>query len=167
MANKLAYFQLFPACIITAFIITGMNTSMTSRDAFAPYQTTQLTDTPKVRTGDNIIFTKVEVPPSFQGGTENWQKFLVANLVPGIPVNNGAPRGTYAVEIRFIVDKLGTLRNFSALTSHGYGMEQEALRILKASPPWVPAIQNGHKVSSYHHQKFTFVVPEDKKNQKN
>jgi len=59
---------------------------------------------------------------------------------------------------RFIVHENGNLSDFTALTHHGYGMEEEVLRVLKRSPVWTPAEQNGHKVASYYTQPITFVV---------
>jgi hypothetical protein len=42
-------------------------------------------------------------------------------------------------------------------------MEDEALRVMKQSPNWIPAMQNGHKVTAYRKQPVTFVVAEDPK----
>jgi hypothetical protein len=106
------------------------------------------------------VFTKTEVPPQFAGGTEAWRKFLQPNLKAVTPVNNGAPAGAYPVIMEFIVDKEGTLTDIKPLTSLGYGMEEEVLRILKLSPPWIPAMQNGKKVTAYHTQTITFIVAE-------
>lgn len=103
------------------------------------------------------IWTHVQVPAKYEG---DWIKFLTRNLVADVPVDNGAPAGRYTVLIQFVVDKEGNLSAIEPLTKHGYGMEQEAVRVLKKAKGWKPGIQNGHEVNSYHKQPVTFVVEE-------
>lgn len=62
------------------------------------------------------------------------------------------------VVVQFIVDQKGTLSDIKALTAHGYGMEQEVIRVLKKSPKWLPAQVNGRKVKAYRKQPITFAV---------
>lgn len=56
--------------------------------------------------------------------------------------------------------KDGTISDVAAETNHGYGMEQEAVKIIKKGPKWTPAIQNGRNVNAYRRQPITFVVQE-------
>ena len=44
------------------------------------------------------------------------------------------------------------------MTNWGYGMENEVVRIIKNSPAWVPAVQDGKQVQAYRKQPITFVV---------
>jgi protein TonB len=37
-------------------------------------------------------------------------------------------------------------------------MEEEAIKVIKRGPDWVPAIQNGRNVKAYRKQPITFVV---------
>ncbi|MEO7522899.1 MAG: energy transducer TonB [Ferruginibacter sp.] len=104
------------------------------------------------------IFTRVEVEANFPGGDAAWRRYLQLNLDPNTPVKNKAPDGTYQIIIRFVVKKDGTINNVVAETSHGYGMEAEAIRIIKNGPNWVPASQNGRNVNAYRRQPITFVV---------
>ena len=110
---------------------------------------------------DNQVFTKVEVDAEFPGGMGAWAKFLQRNLDADVPVNNGAPVGTYRVIIRFIVGKDGSASDIQPETSFGYGMEEEAIRAIKKAPKWTPAIQNGRNVNAYKRQPITFVVSGD------
>ncbi|MEE6187686.1 hypothetical protein PIECOFPK_00202 [Mycovorax composti] len=103
------------------------------------------------------VFTKVEVDASYPG---NWVNFLQRNLDSQVPVENGAPPGNYTVIIQFIVDVTGTVSDVKALTNVGYGMEQEAIRVIKKSGKWKPAIQNGREVKAYRKQPITFQVVE-------
>lgn len=105
-----------------------------------------------------IVFENVEVEATFPGGSTDWKKFLEKNLRADIPVTKNAPSGTYKVIIQFIVHKDGSLSDMKALTNFGYGLEVEALRVMKKSPQWIPAIQNGIKVTAYRKQPITFLV---------
>ena len=105
-----------------------------------------------------MIFSDVEVAASFPGGTPGWREFLNQKLNSLVPVNNGAPEGKYTVMTQFIVDKNGRIGDIKALTHFGYGMEEEVLRVMKLSPAWSPAKQNGHAVNSYRKQPVTFFI---------
>jgi periplasmic protein TonB len=110
---------------------------------------------------ENHIFEKVEIEASFPGGTAAWSKYLRNNLRAEIATENGAPAGTYTVNVRFVVDKEGNISDVRALSSHGYGIEDEAVRAIKKGPRWSPGNQNGRAVNSYHTQPITFVVTEE------
>ena len=101
------------------------------------------------------IWTAVEIDAKFGG---NWSNFLKRNLNPEAPVDNGAPVGNYSIELQFVVDTNGIVSDIKPLTNLGYGMEDEAIRVLKKATKWEPAIQNGRKVKAYRRQKITFQV---------
>jgi len=109
---------------------------------------------------NNLIFTQVEVNPQFTGGKEAWIKFLQANLKVSIPVDNGAKAGIYKVVLKFIVNADGTLSDITCENDPGFGTCAEALRFIKTTPKWQPAVQNGKKVNAYLKQPITFVVEE-------
>ncbi len=101
------------------------------------------------------IITIVEIDARFDG---NWEKFLLRNLNAQTPVDNDAPVGIYKVLIQFVVDVDGTVSDIKPLTNLGYGLEQEAIRVLKKAKNWEPAIQNGRQVKAYRIQAITFQV---------
>lgn len=100
-------------------------------------------------------FTIVEIDAKYAG---NWKSFLERNLNPNVPADNNAPEGSYSVLIQFVVDVEGNVSDIKPLTNHGYGLEQEAVRVLKKAAKWEPAIQNGIKVKAYRRQVITFQV---------
>ena len=110
---------------------------------------------------ENRVFEKVEIEPAFPGGVTKWKQFVDANVKSTIPVQKGAPAGTYTVIVQFIVSTEGSISDLRTLTKHGYGMEEEALRVIKNGPKWLPAIQNGKKVNAYRKQPITFVITGD------
>lgn len=104
----------------------------------------------------------LDVEPAFPGGASGWYSFVAKNIDPAIPLKKGAPEGQYTVYIRMQVDKNGRLSDFKALTKHGFGMEEAALKALQNSPYWNPGYKNGNAVSSYKTQPFVFVVGAEK-----
>lgn len=112
----------------------------------------------KVEEDENKIFEKVEIEAEFPGGQGAWKKYLERNLQGNVPIDNEAPPGVYKVEVQFVVDKAGNISDVKALTNHGYGMEQEAVRVIKKGPGWTPAQQNGRNVTAYRRQPVTFQV---------
>lgn len=112
-------------------------------------------DSPK-----QIVFSKVQSEPEFEGGQSAWRSFLKSNLKAGVPFANRAPAGRYTVIICFIVNTDGSLTDIEAETKHGYGMEKEAIRVLKLSPAWRPAMQDDKPIKARRRQPFVFAVSE-------
>ena len=112
----------------------------------------------KKSTADDIVDAgSLDMPAKYDG---DWVKFLTRNLNAEVPVDNGAPAGRYTIMIQFVVDKDGNLSDIIPVTNFGFGMEQEAVRVLKKARGWKPGMQHGHEVKCYHKQPITFVVEE-------
>lgn len=103
-------------------------------------------------------YETVEIDAKFTG---SWEKFLLRNLNPDVPIENGAPTGNYTVIVQFVVDVDGSISDIRALTNLGYGVEQEAIRVLRKATKWEPAFQNGRHVKAYRKQAITFQVTSD------
>ena len=135
---------------------------------FAQNTIAQTKDEANNHRNDEFIFSKIEVEANYPGGSDAWFSFLSENLNSNIPGDKGCPPGKYQVVVRFIVDKEGIIDSLIAETHNGYGMEEEVIRVLKLSPKWKPASQNGRVVKSYKRQPLTFVVePEIEEKKKN
>jgi protein TonB len=107
---------------------------------------------------ENKIFDKVEIEAGFPGGEGKWRQYLERNCNGQVASDNGAPEGTYTTIVQFVVDKEGNISDVRPLTTHGFGMEEEAMRVIKKGPKWTPAVQNGRNVKAYRKQPITFVV---------
>jgi periplasmic protein TonB len=107
--------------------------------------------------GDEIL-TSVQIPARYDG---NWERFLLKYLNGNVPVDHGAAAGRYKVIIQFVVDKDGKVSDLVPLTNVGFGMEQEAMRVLKKADKWKAGIQNGFPVKAYHKQVIVFEVNEE------
>jgi Gram-negative bacterial TonB protein C-terminal len=102
--------------------------------------------------------TDQQIVAKFPGGPKAWGQYLGHTVDFKVPVRKKAPAGTYNVIVRFSIDKDGTLSNFVAETNFGYGMEEEVIRVLKKSPHWTPASQNGQYLNENIRQPVIFTV---------
>ena len=100
-------------------------------------------------TGDDSleIFLECEVAPIFPGGFDSIDVFLSKNLkYPAIAKENGIEG---RVVVRFVVEKVGTLTNITLLRKVGWGCDDEATRLIKQMPKWIPGKMNGKPVRVY------------------
>lgn len=103
------------------------------------------------------VFEKAEFAPSVDAGA--WRSFLEKYTMSFIEeIGKKAPTGNYTVNVRFIVERDGTISNVSVLNDPGYGIGSKVLEMMKHAPKWKPAIQNQRVVRSYHTQPITFVI---------
>jgi len=104
------------------------------------------------------VYSTVEVEPEPYGGAEAWAKFLQKNIhyPPQASENNVHGK----VFLSFIVETDGHLSNFKVERGVGYGLDEEALRVLRIAPAWKPGIQNGHKVRVMYNIPINFVLPD-------
>ena len=103
------------------------------------------------------VFTSVQIEAAFPGGKEAWKDYLENNLKCDIPYKLGAPARSYSVLVNFLVDRDGNISDVQADPSP-YGTREEAIRVIKSSPTWTPATQNGRIVKYRAKQIITFVV---------
>lgn len=89
-----------------------------------------------------------------------WRRHLEANLREPLikAANNGMPYGNHTVNVRFLVEKDGSISEAKALNNPGYGLAGAAEDIVKTGPRWKPGEQNGQPVRSYHTQPITFQI---------
>lgn len=126
----------------------------------APVEVTGVVEVKKVDY-ENQIFTKVEVEAGFPGGDAAWRNYLQKNLNGNTPIDYGAGAGKYTVMVKFVVSRDGSLSDVSCENDPGFGMCQEAVRVIKKTKNWTPAIQNGRNVNAYRRQPITFLVEEN------
>ena len=81
------------------------------------------------------------------GDLEYYASVIANKKVPDIEMINA-----------FVVDKEGNITNVKAENNPGYGTMEEAIRVLKNGPKWVPASQNGENVIYRQRQAIVFGV---------
>lgn len=104
------------------------------------------------------VFTRKMQEATFPGGEDGWRNFLRTNLNANVPAENNAPSGKYTIIVKFIVNPDGTLDDVKAESDPGFGMVNEAIRVLKKSAKWQPAIKYGRYQRAYRRQPITFLI---------
>ena len=102
---------------------------------------------------DNITFTRVEVEATFPGGKPAWKDYLQRNI--RYPARAIDKKIEGAVMVQFIVCQDGTLCDIEAI-SGPEELRQTAVDLIKKTPNWIPAQQNGKVVRSYKKQQIIF-----------
>jgi protein TonB len=106
---------------------------------------------------NDSIFRKVEVESNYPGGMNAWMRYLIKTLHYPEKVVEQMIQGTVMVE--FIVDASGTVSKVEAI-SGPEELKDEAVRVIRKSGKWTPAIQNGREVRSYKKQGIVFRLAE-------
>jgi protein TonB len=100
----------------------------------------------------------VQTSPEFPGGVKGWLGYLEKKLNKDLPYKNGAPVGKYEVEVSFIISKDGSVLDVKAINDPGFGLANEAIRVLEQSPKWKPATQNGRNIIYRNNITISFEV---------
>jgi len=117
---------------------------------------TGVIEAPKRKDDDlDKVFLKVEIESQYPGGLSAWARFLRRNLQYPQAAADNEVQGT--VVVQFIVDREGVVSDVEAV-SGPQELRAEAVRVIKKSGKWTPAIQNNIKVKSYKKQPITFML---------
>ncbi len=98
-----------------------------------------------------------EVDAEFPGGNAAYNKFFSSNL--RYPKEALARSISGKAIIYFEVDKEGNVCNIIPFTLLGFGLEEEAIRVIEAMPKWIPATQGGKKVRVRRTAPVAFKLP--------
>lgn len=99
---------------------------------------------PDAPDSSNEVFTIVEEMPEFPGGQGALMKYLVKEVEYPKEAMDAKMEGT--VYISFIVERDGKIAEVKTLRGLGSGLSQEAVRVAKGMPNWMPGKQNGKPV---------------------
>jgi periplasmic protein TonB len=103
-------------------------------------------------------FVSVQIESQYPGGHPAWERFLKRNFHYPQEAMDNEVQGT--VVVQFIVDLEGNVSNVEAI-SGPEELRPEAVRVIKKSGKWTPAIQNGRQVKSYKKQPVTFRLGDE------
>ena len=90
------------------------------------------------------IFTVVEEQPGYPGGDEARIKFLQENIKYPEEAKELGVQGK--VFVTFVVEVDGSITDVRVLRGIGAGCDEEAIRVVKSMPRWVPGKQRGQPV---------------------
>ncbi|MBC7873187.1 MAG: TonB family protein [Ferruginibacter sp.] len=116
------------------------------------------TSTTAVTGPSQPAFVADERDPEFPGGQEALRKFLSGNLVTPGNLDDGEKK---VVQVKFKVDKDGSVTTFEIITSGGSDFDREVVRVCRKMPRWTPAIQNGINVPVSYVLPVTFIGVEE------
>jgi TonB family protein len=93
-------------------------------------------------------FMGVEQMPQFPGGTQAMMDYLSKSIrYPEVAAKNGIQG---RVTVRFIVDETGAVTDIAVIKGLDPSCDQEAIRVVKAMPKWIPGKQKGQAVPVYY-----------------
>ena len=91
-------------------------------------------------------FIPAEIPPAFMGSTDlsEFRKWIYQCIYyPVIAQENGIQG---RVKVLFTIDCNGVVDNVNILRGVDFVLDREVVRVIKSSPKWQPAKQNGKPV---------------------
>jgi TonB family protein len=94
---------------------------------------------------------ELEKRPEFPSGDAGLSAYFSKNLRYPALAREDNIQGT--VIVNFMIDSTGAISNAQCVKSIGSGCDEEALRVIKAMPKWIPGVVNHKKV------KVMFTIP--------
>lgn len=93
----------------------------------------------------------VEIAPEYYGGLKALANYLGSAI--RYPESARESKTEGKVFIGFVIERNGTLTDLNVIKGIGYGCDEEALRVLRLSPPWKPGMSEGKAVRT------SYVLP--------
>ncbi len=99
------------------------------------------------------VYNQVESMPQPQAGFRSLSSHVTRNLIYPEEARQEGISGRVLLE--FVVTESGSITNIKILDSLGLGCDQESIRVIRTSGPWVPGEKDGEPV------KVRLVLPID------
>ena len=110
----------------------------------------------KIFNGDDV-----DQQPSFPGGINAFNTFIVSNLKYPVVAQENGIQGR--VVVKFIVEKDGSISNVEVDRSVDPSLDNEAMRVIKNMPKWIPGQINGKAVKVECSYPFVFRLQQGTK----
>ncbi|MEM7367166.1 MAG: TonB family protein [Bacteroidota bacterium] len=108
---------------------------------FRPYSSSSQ----QVRLTDPL--TDADIMPNYPGGEAALYQFLSSQIrYPPAALENKIEGKVF---VRFVINPDGSITKVNILRGIGYGCDEEALRVVRMMPRWIPGEENGQKVPVY------------------
>jgi len=108
----------------------------------------------------NNVFISGETKPLFPGGKLAMIEYISDSLM--YPEQAISSKIEGRVVLKFIIDDRGKICCISYIGQPiGYGIEEEAIRLIKSMPRWTPATLDGIPVAVYYQLPITFKYFEE------
>lgn len=96
----------------------------------------------------------VDRQPEFRGGASEMYKWLGKNIKYPAEAKKEGIRGKVIVD--FVITKTGETDEVCVVRSLHPALDQEAMRVIKAMPAWIPAQKGGQQVNVKYSLPITF-----------
>ena len=104
-------------------------------------------------------FVSLQSQPSFPGGMEKFYSYIQKNV--RYPKNAQERNIQGKVFLSFVVETDGTLTEIKVERKVSEDIDEEALRLIKESPKWIPGIQDGKKVRVKYNIPISFALSDE------
>jgi TonB family protein len=101
-----------------------------------------------MKSGHRYTFKQIEVGPVYSDGTDAFNLFIKKNVQYPESAKKHKVMGT--VLVRFFIETDGTISDATVVRGLIKSMDDEALRVIRLSPPWIPGSLYGIPMRSYY-----------------
>lgn len=106
--------------------------------------------------GGDPIYNKVDQSGQFPGGLKEFYTYLAKAIrYPAQAVKENVQGKVF---LTFVIEKDGSISHIIVLRGIGSGCDEEAARVIKASPKWTPAMQGGQAVRQQYTMPVSFTL---------
>lgn len=141
--------KVFSVGVVYALLLFVFSTKATAQKAL---------NKSDVKEKDLYVLADVEKLPEFPGGLTKFYKFIGENFKMSAEASKIKIKGK--AYMQFIIEKDGSLSDIKTIKDPGYGLGDEAIRVLKLSPKWTAATQEGKAVRVMYSLPITFQSAE-------
>ena len=105
---------------------------------------------------EETIFIIVESMPAFPGGMDKLMKYFCDNIKYPLKAKELGVQGK--VFLSFVIEKDGSVTDVSLLRGIGGGCDEEAIRVVKNMPKWIPGKQRNIPVRVRFNLPVNFIL---------
>jgi TonB family protein len=106
--------------------------------------------------GKDDVYTVVEEMPQFPGGDEARIKYMISSIKYPEDAKKKGVQGT--VYVTFVVETDGSISTVKVLRGIGTGCDEEAVRVIREMPQWIPGKQSGKTVRVQFNMPIKFAL---------
>jgi TonB family protein len=122
----------------------------------APVSPGDFPPSPDSAANRDMVYTYVEQMPQPPGGLPNLLQYL--DQQARYPAEARRQRVEGKVFVNFIIRRDGKITDVKVVKGLGYGLDEEAVRVVSQLPAWTPGKQNGQVVNVSYTVPVTFLV---------
>ncbi|WP_044117759.1 M56 family metallopeptidase [Alkaliflexus imshenetskii] len=105
---------------------------------------------------EKALFFVVEEMPEFPGGNEALMRYIATSITyPAAAMNNKIEGRVY---VQFVIKENGLISDASIIRGVDVSLDEEALRVIRAMPPWKPGKQRNIPVNVSYTLPIDFVL---------